>query len=89
MYSTPMIIDIIGYGLTIVIIIIFLLFAGYALQILIRGIFLLIRRVVFPSERHPTPHQDIEMVHYVMEIPNQERTNSRVDINSQQMNILE
>ena len=89
MYSTPMIVDIIGYGLTIIIIIIFFLFAGYALQILIRGIFSLIRRVVFPIERNPTPHQDIEMVHYVMEIPNQDRINSRVDINSQQLNIPE
>ena len=68
MYSTPVIVYIIGYGITSIIVIIFCFFAGYSLYLLAKSVHLLFRRMVFPTQQ-PQAQQDIEMVRYVGEIP--------------------
>ena len=68
MYSTPVIVYIIGYGITSIIVIIFYSVTGYSLYLLAKGVYSLFRRMVFP-EQQPQTQQDIEMVRYVGEIP--------------------
>ena len=68
MYSTPVIVYIIGYGITSFIVIIFCSVTGYSLYLLAKGVYSLFRRMVFP-EQQPQTQQDIEMVRYVGETP--------------------
>ena len=68
MYSTPVIVYIIGYGMTSIIVMIFFSAAGYMLYLLAKGVYSLFRRMVFPTQQ-PQTQQDIEMVRYVGEIP--------------------
>ena len=68
MYSTPVIVYIIGYGMTSIIVIIFCSVTGYSLYLLAEGAYSLFRRMVFPTQQ-PQTQQDIEMVRYVGEIP--------------------
>jgi len=68
MYSTPIIVYIIGYGMTSIIIIIFCSGVCYSLYLLAKGVHSLFRRMVFPTQQ-PQTEQDIEMVRYVEETP--------------------
>ena len=68
MYSTPVIVYIIGYGITSIIVIIFFSVAGYLLYSLAKGVYWLFRRMVFPTQQ-PQIQQDIEMVRYAGENP--------------------
>ena len=68
MYSAPIIVYIIGYGITSIIVMIFCSVAGYSLYLLAKGVHSLFRRMVFPTQQ-PQAQQDIEMVRYVGETP--------------------
>ena len=68
MYSTPVIVYIIGYGITSIIVIIFCSALCYSLYLLVKCVHLLYRRMVFPTQQ-PQIQQDIEMVRYVGETP--------------------
>ena len=68
MYSTPVIVYIIGYGMTSIIVMIFCSGVGYSLYLFAKGVYSLFRRMVFPTQQ-PQTQQDIEMVRYVGEIP--------------------
>ena len=68
MYSAPLIVYIIGYGITSILVIIFCSVAGYSLYLLAKGVYSLFRRMVFPTQQ-PQTQQDIEMVRYVGETP--------------------
>ena len=68
MYSAPLIVYIIGYGITSILVIIFCSVAGYSLYLLAKGVYSLFRRMVFPTQQLQT-QRDIEMVRYVGETP--------------------